>query len=318
MQSGESLFYLLLSIAVLVTQCLLGMGDCYVLTTQWLLAGALSASIIFSINSHRIHVFSTDGLLQLCWVLMASVFNLCQIHLVSSLPWWQVDLLLVSFTLLFMLSIGSWLTGDNPIRFILGGMIIGLCTIIYPQALLWLVLFIWQLFYMRNFTVRNMWSIISGTILMIWINYCVMLFAFGTDEEYLESFMNLASWHLPDVVFHQSSMIYTPWVFLAFSVMILVVCIMDGMFSNVVSSLRTHATMVSTVTTSIALLLFMVIDPSAIVLYVCMASVLVSMNLALVVSNVNISLMRWWITFVVVMLILLGFAEYAINYLLTL
>lgn len=318
MQNGESLFYLLLSIAVMIAQCVLGMADWYVLVSQWLLAGVLAASIVTSIRMYRIYVLNTHGLTYAIWAMIASVLNLCSIHLAGSMSWWLQDLLIVGFSSLFLLNIGSWLLGDSPGRFLLCGMLLGLCTLAYPHALFWLILLIWLLVYLRNFTWRNVWSIVSGTVLMVWINYCILLFASDSADSYLASFASLITWSMPDELIRQSEMVMTPWLLISFSGITLLVNVIGGMLSNLVSSLRTHATMLSTVMANAALIVFALIDPASVSLYLCLASVIGAMHYSLVVSNVNVPMMRWWLVVVIVVYIVLGFGELAMNYLLTL
>lgn len=327
MQKGESVFFLLLSLCVLVAQCALGMGEWYVLLTQWALAGVIAALLMFCINNNRLYTLSSKGLTAMMWTNMASMWNLCYLHLNSTLLWWQTDLLIFGFTLLIILSIGAWLSGDSPIRYVTIGLIIGLCTLVLPQALWWIPLFVWLLFYMRNFSLRNVCAVLSGAILMVWLCYCCLVWlgngaegkGMTIDEAYLLSFAGLLNWSLPHDVIRSSEMVFTPMLFMLFAGGAFLVCLFSSLVSNVMNSLRIHASVIASVMTGLAIPLFMFIYPQGFVFYLGLSAVVISLNLALVLANVsNASLIRWWVVILLTAEILLGVGETIINYLLTL
>lgn len=320
MQSGESLFYLLLSIAVVIAQCVLGMGDWCALSVQWLLGRVIAAGIVYCISANRLATRSINGLLPLSWVIIASILNLSTIHLASPMLWWQQDLLLTSFTAVFLLSTGSWLSTDDTPRFLLCGSMIGLSTVIYAESAIWLLAMPFFMFCLRNFTMRNFLSIVSGAIFMAWISYCVMLFAVSDDcaDAYLMSFAGIMDWHFPDRFIVISQLAFTPMLFLIAIAVMLFWCVTNGLFVNVVSSLRIRSVMLASVCAVAVIMVLAAVDPVAYPLFICMAGVFVSMNLCLTMANMSAPATRWWSVIVAVGLILLGFAENVINYLLTL
>ncbi len=267
---------ILLNLLVMVVQAYLGEVGWQQLLAHWLVAGVLTGLFAVVLHNNR-YVASGTPFVKLFshgWVLMTLMLNLCSACLVAEHVWWQPCLYLVGFALIVMGGYHCWQTDNCPLMCLGIGAMLGLLTLVSPLALSGLLVGIVLLMHMRSFSLRNVCSIVSGLLTVMWLIYATLFLAVGESagSAYLQSLTDPAVWATPSrpvLVLDRP----TDYVFLFGTAFILLVFLVIGYLNTGSGNLRTHAAVKFLGTLSVLCLLTV---PLAWPLYVPLLSITVA------------------------------------------
>lgn len=304
MQSGMAPFLLLLSVGVIITQTILGDADWHVLWLNWAVAGIIGWSTWDCIDRFRMGRSSDQSLMLVEWIFVAGVLNIGTLCFSINLEPWRLLLVILGFWLILRLCMGSWQDRSATIRNLLCGLIIGLLAVYFPHSLEWLLLLPFASYFMRSLNVRNLLSALTGVGVGIWADYCVLHFfgPEGSNEALFQSFIGLGDLQ----GFDFTTLGVWQWSIIGLMVALLLVYTILGFFLNSGGSLRSHTTVVMYSVLAFGLVALLMLDLPNLMLYLVLASLIVSVQMLLVLANSRSVSAEWWAVFILLAVLTLG------------
>lgn len=304
MQSGLAPFLLLLSVGVIITQTILGDADWHVLWLNWLAAGIIGWGTWDCIDRFRMGRSSDQSLMIVEWVFVAGVLNIGTLCFTISIEPWRLLLVVLGFWLILRLLMGSWQDRTATVRNLLCGLIIGLLSVYFPHILEWLLLLPFAAYFMRSLNLRNALSALTGVAVGIWIDYCVLHFFGqpGANQALFNSYLLLADIQGFDIF----SLGIWQWSIIGLTVALLLIYTILGFFLNSGGSLRSHTTVVMYSVLALILVVLLMLDLPNLMLYLVLASLIVSVQMLLVLANSRSVSAEWWAVFILLAVLTLG------------
>lgn len=277
------MLFLLLSILIIVAQGLLGMADWWVLCSNWLIAGMLSSLLAMLFTNLHLISFNNRAYLIYGWVLLASTMNLSAICLDSDVEQWQQDLLVAGFAGLLSLAFTCWQQKDIPVKALLLGIIVAFLALFYIPALLWVSFVIIVLSLLLCYSTHNLYCILSGILIGVWVLYCLVFLCLGGEEadNYIAGFAfrwDELTYGMPDFLYEGQ----TRWIYPLFMVIIVGGFLIINLMQSNMNSLRERSIYSSLVWITMPLLLLL---PTNWALYLNLCTVLMLVHLLLSLGN---------------------------------
>lgn len=297
-------FLVLLSIVAITIQIFMGGADWVLLTSNWGISGIMSFLLWDFAEKYKLGRNVGQWLIAVPWVLLSATFNYCQRWLILDLPIWKYFLVFGVFYLIWYQGLRAWAETYSSGRMLFIGILIGLLSIFFPEAIFWLVFTLFIIYHMRIFSVRNLMSVISGVLLGIWFYLCIA---------YTLGFSNILSDLIENYTFRlelQMNKILVPdvwtWIVLVFTSLLIVVYLLRGMIPGSGSNLRSHASMMMTSTLSLLTVALMVLDFTHLDLYLPIEVLMLSFQMIISLSDNNSSVNEWWALSVLVLALLIS------------
>lgn len=290
-------FLVLLSIAAIAIQILLGGADWLALTLNWGVAGVVAFLVWNMVESYRLGRNVSQGLIAVPWVLLSVAFNCSQRWFYVELPRWEYFLLFIAFYFVTQQGLRSWAESFSSGRMLIIGIIIGLLSTLYPYCILWPLFALFIIYHMRIFNLRNILSVFSGALMGVWVYFCLS-YASGNKgliSGLLDSYSSVFLLHYDTFMMND----LWAWIALSFMVAIMLIFALLSMSPGSGSNLRSHTSLMLAATMTLLLVALALLDLTHFDLYLPMGILLLSLQLVIRLSDVRGTTIEWWTVFIV-------------------
>ncbi len=298
---GITTILILLSALLIVAQTLLTDGDVLVLWGNWLLSGACALAMWFVLGRFHLGGVSEGKTLAIAWPLMSVTQNFAYLYFAPTYPAYKGMLQVLALMLILCLALSIWQDERATLRCMAVGILIGLSSTFFPHTVLWLLLVPVIVYHTRSVSARNIYSALTGVILGLWVTYCYLTVVYGNEMadhlplQFLE-IINLSDY---------ATLIHTfqvwQWLYLALIVLMVIAYSISAVVLGTGHSVRASDSIMLLCNLSIAVVVFMCLDPGHIALYICQLSLFLGIQLSVHQANLHSSANEWW-----TILILLG------------
>lgn len=286
-----------ISAALIVGQMILTDANPFILWCNWLVAGALAVSLWYIMGRFHLGGAFEGKALAITWPLMSMTLNFAYLYFDISYPYYRGLIQLFALMGIITLSLSIWQETQSTWRNLCIGMLIGLSSTFFPHTILWLFMIPFIMFHMRATSSRNVFSILTGALLGIWIDYCLLFFQ-STEvadamllhyldivqvNHYVETFDALSLWQ---------------WLYLSITAILLFIYSLSTMLLGTGHSVRSNASIMLLSGLSIAAIAFLCIDHMHTTLYICQLSLFLSIQLSIQQTNIKSSANEWWTLFI--------------------
>lgn len=286
-----------ISAALIVGQMILTDGNPLILWCNWLAAGALAVSLWYIMGRFHLGGASEGKALAITWPLMSITLNFAYLYFDITYPYYRGLIQLFALMGFITLSLSIWQETQATLRNLCIGILIGLTSTFFPHTILWLFLVPFLMFHMRATSSRNIFSILTGTLLGIWFDY-ILLFFQGAEvadamlmqyleifqvNHYVETFLSLTLWQ---------------WLYLSIMAILLFIYSISTMLLGTGHSVRSNASIMLLSGLSIAAIVFLCFDLAHTTLYICQLSLFLSIQLTIHQANIRSTANEWWTLFI--------------------
>lgn len=291
---GVSFFLILLSAILIVGQTLLTDGDPFVLWGNWLLSGACALTLWFVLGRFHLGGVSEGKSLGIAWPLMSVTQNFAYLYFASDYPAYKGMLQVAALMLIVSLALSIWQDERATVRCLAVGLLIGLSSALFPHTVLWLLLGPVIVYHTRSVSSRNIFSILTGTVLGLWIMYCYLFVFYGQEEadalplQFAEIF-NLSGY----ATVLQTFQVWQ-WLYLALMALLVIAYSISAAVLGTGHSVRASDSIMLLCNLSIAVVIFMCLDPNHTALYICQLSLFLGIQLSVHQANLHSSANEWW------------------------
>ncbi len=280
-------------------------------------ASALIAACLWDMNS-RYHFIGSHGnyAFMTGMVLLPAAMNLPLLHLTdmvsasldggpqSLLPSWMMIVAVAALVLLLFLAFGAWQQRSASVLYLVLGALIGALTMLHAHFLYWALLIPAVLYHSRSFSLRNLWSALTGIVLGLWVVYFLTFLVQGDEADALLFALpgELISFHNLEVTH------YTLWplIYMAgFSVPVMILSL-TGFLPGVGDSIRTRDSLSLISTFSIFFLILALFDGALLPVYVALLAVMLTLQLSIRQGMLQSAANEWWHLLYLIFLLLLG------------
>lgn len=286
------------SIALTAVLMLMGMGDEVQLWTNWFIAGLLSAVSWRIISRFNLQGGSELKAFGISWPILTAGLQFVYCHFPSADHYAKVLLLVIVQMCCLSLSMSLWQRRRSPFKCLLLGLFIGLESLVVPQSILWLLLFIVVGYYMRCWSMRNTACVLTGAFFAVWVGYCLRFFLNGAAEADAlilaysvilrdESYAPLLALHL------------WQYLFMGLTLLLLIIYSLSGFLLGAGQSIRAAS---SIKLISVLSLSFVVLLPFDILHFfgnLSVFSLFISLQLTIHQANVRSIFHEWWILLII-------------------
>ena len=300
--SDTKVFLLFFSTAVVVALAWVGNTVWWVPVVNW----ALSALLAYGVQDiiHRYRLGSTRQGLIFCvsWIILSTTMNFASLYMPGDMASWKIMLQMAGLIGILHLLLSSWQMHNAPVHYLLTGFIISLLSLIYAPSLYWLLLIGMGAIYMRSNSMRNFWSTLTGVVFGTWVSYFSIWFLAGETraDNIVNRLRSIFSFTLSLPAFSLEV-----WVFIGITVFLLLVYSGTGYLLNVGDSLRVTSFIRLISMMALVFVLFTVPNGSHIALCFCLISLLLAIQNALHLSNLQSDIHEWWTIVILTVMMLL-------------
>ena len=174
---------ILLSIALVVAQMILGDANVMALWVNWIISGCVAAGIWYVTKNYHLCGIYEGKAFTISWPILSACLNFTLCHFPHTEQFIMGILLLLAMLSVLSLLLSVWQDAYSVGKHLIVGLIIGLTSTLLPHTLLWLLLLPLVSYHMRSWSTRNTFSTLTGAILGIWFVYCALFFWGGNVEE---------------------------------------------------------------------------------------------------------------------------------------
>ena len=292
---------LLIALSVVLTAALivLGVGSRVMLCVNWAAAGVLSYIIWDSISRFSLKGGRELKAFAISWPLLTACLHFGYCHFPPSDSYVKALLLVTAFLLFLRLLMSLWQERSQTSICLLTGALIGLLSVALPHALLWLLLFPVSGFMMRCWSMRNVCSLVSGTLFALWLSYCA-LFWFGgearadamwspyaeilLDDDYGVILQGLGLWH---------------YLYIGITVLLVIFYGVTGLLFDAGVTTRASSSIKLLSLIGLIYLLLMLFDGTHVFLSFAVLSMTIALQFTFRQSNVRSAMLEWWILVVI-------------------
>lgn len=292
---------ILLSALLIVAQTLLTDGDVFVLWGNWLLSGAFALALWFVLGRFHLGGVSEGKSLAIAWPLMSVTQNFAYLYFAPTYPAYKGMVQVSALMLIVCLVLSIWQDERATVRCLAIGLLVGLSSALFPHTVLWLLMVPVIVYHTRSVSSRNVFSILTGAVLGLWVVYCYLDIFYGHAEadalplQFLEIF-SLSGYA---TLFHTFQV--WQWLYLALMVVLVIAYSISAVVLGTGHSVRASDSIMQLCMLSIAEVIFMCLDPSHTALYICQLSLFLGIQLSVHQANLHSSANEWW-----TLLIILG------------
>lgn len=291
----------LLSALLIVAQNLLTDGDAMVLWSNWLLSGAFALGLWFVLGRYHLGGVSDVKAMAIAWPLMSVAQNFAYLYFAPSYSNYKGMAHITALMLFVGVVLSIWQDECATLRCLIAGMLLGLSAALFPHTILWLLIIPFVLYYARSVSLRNIYSILTGAVLGLWVVFCYLNLFYGQDtaDSLPLQFAEIFCFSSYAVLFQ--TMQLWQWLYLSLMALLVVTYSISAVVLGTGHSVRASDSIMLLCVMSVAAVFFMCLDPRHTSLYICQLAMFLSIQLTLHQANLNSSANEWW-----TLLILLG------------
>lgn len=295
---------ILSNIFVVAALAMVGSYNVPMLWLNWLVTGVLTWGIWHVVSRFRLEGGADIHAFAIAWPLLTAMVNFAYCQLPCAGPFYQVHILLLAFMLLLFCVSTLWQDRRAIATHLAMGLLIGLSSALQPQALLWLLFAPLWCFVMRCWSLRNLMSTLTATLLAVWVVYCYSYAVGGSPQADVFLSRYVACWSLPALpagvtgLWQLTFIIAMLAVVLAYSI--------RGLFAGSNLTVRAAAVVHYFSLQALVLLLFFGLDSLHFGLHVSLLSVLLGLQLTITQANIRSALHEWWLLLYIVIIALLA------------
>lgn len=295
---------ILSNILVVAALAMVGSYSAPMLWLNWLVTGVLTWGIWHVVSRFRLEGGADVHAFAIAWPLMTAMVNFSFCYMPCEGPFFHVHILLMAFVLLLLCVSTLWQDHRAITTHLAMGMLIGLSSALMPQALLWLLFAPLWCFVMRCWSLRNLMSTLTATLLAVWVVYCYYYAVGGSTQANALLVRYVAEWSHPAL----PAGLHGLWQLIFFFAMLAVVLAYSirGMFAGSNLTVRAAAVVHYFSLQAIILLLFFGLDSSHFGLHICLLAVLLGLQLTITQANIRSAVHEWWILLYIAFTALLG------------
>lgn len=285
------------SLVLTLAQIYLGQGEQMTLLANWAGSGFLAFGI-WSILS-RFHL-SQEGHSQavyISWPILATSINLTVCTMGATRPWAEL-LSLASVLIILTLGLSTWQQKRAPWPFLYTGLLTGAMSLYQIRFLLFLVLIFVFFYHMRSWSWRNFWSLITGTIMGFWGAYVA---CFALRSEAVADQMVLSALSATELRLEIPQLDLWQWLFVGLLLVEMMFFAITGLFRNLGTSIRTHASILLLTTLSLLQVIASIVDISNFQQHLGILALYMSILLSLHNVNLRSTANEWWTVGIVVL-----------------
>lgn len=266
---------------------------------NWAAAGLLSYLIWLNYSRFNAQGGSELKAFGISWPLLTSGFQFAYCHFPQLDDFAYTLVLGVALMLTLSLSMTLWQRHQATLKCLILGLLIGLFSTIVPQTILWLLLFPVVCYFMRCWSLRNACSVLTGTVFAVWVVYCAIFLAQGSEsadqmigsyraimlqEDYSILLQGLGLWH---------------YIFMGITLLTLLFYSFSGFLLGAGQSIQTNFSIQLISMFSLVFLFLMAFDVHHFFINLGLLSVFLSLQLTIHQADVRSALHEWWIVLVI-------------------
>lgn len=285
------------SLVLTLVQIYLGQGEQMTLMANWIGSGFLAFGI-WSILS-RFHL-SQEGHSQavyISWPILATSINLTVCTMGVTSPWTEL-MSLGGVLIILAIGLSTWQQKRAPWPFFYTGLLTGAMALYQIRFLLFIALIFVFFYHMRSWSWRNFWSLITGTLMGLWGAYVV---SFATRGETVADQMVLSALSATEIRLEIPQLDLWQWLFVGLLLVEMMFFAITGLFRNLGTSIRTHASILLLTTLSLLQVVVSIADISNFQQHVGILALYMSILLSLHNVNLRSIANEWWTVGIVVL-----------------
>lgn len=293
---------LLISVSIALTTALmlLEVGNPIILWLNWATAGCLSLIIWNSISRFNLKGGSDLKAFAITWSTMTAGLQFCYCHFPERDSFFKVAPQLIALMLALSSAMSLWQRRRSTLKCLLLGLIIGLASTAIPHALLWIILFPVAGYYMRCWSSRNAFSMLTGVAFAVWVVYCArfilqspavadhMFRSYAVimgDEDYSTLLQGLGLWQ---------------YLFMGISLLMLIIYNISGLLLGAGQSIRASSSIQLISMFSLVYTFLMAFDVCHFLSNFSVLWLFISLQLTIHQANVRSMLHEWWIILIII------------------
>ena len=300
--SDTRVFLLLFNTAVVVALAWVGNAVWWVPVLNWALSALLAYGVRDIIRRYRLGNTRPGLIFCVSWIILSTMMNFASLYMPGDLALWRIMLQMAGLMGILHLLLSSWQMHSAPVLYLLTGIIVSLLSLVYAPSLLWLLLLALGAIYMRSNSMRNFWSTLTGVVFGTWVSYFCVWFLAG--ETRADNIVNRLLSIFPFTLSFPAFSLEV-WIFIGITVFLLLVYSGTSFLLNVGDSLRITSFIRLILTMAFMFVLFTVPNTSHIALYFCLVSLLLAIQNALHLSNLQSDIHEWWTIVMLAIMMLL-------------
>lgn len=294
---------ILLSALLIVGQNFLTDVNPFFLWGNWLSAGLLALGIWYLMGRFHLGGVSEGKSLAITWPLMSVTQNFALLYFDPSYSYIRGLLVLFALMGIITLALSTWQEEQSTIRSLSIGLLIGLSSTVFPHSILWLILVPFITFHMRSASSRNVFSILTGALMGVWMNYCLLFILLGEAAANAMLLQYADIINLSDYTAALSSFSLWQWLYLAMLTLLVIVYSISAMLLGTGHSVRASASIMLLSTVSIAEVLFLCFDLSNTALYISQLTLFLCVQLSIHQANLRSSVNEWWTICIILLVV---------------
>lgn len=289
---------ILASAGLIVGQTILADADPFILWINWGVAGLFAIGLWFIMGRFHLGGVSEGKALAIAWPLMSMALNFSYLYFNPSVSFNQGLLQLSGLVCTIVLMLSTWQEEQATLRCLCIGFLIGFSASGIPHSILGLALVPAMTFHMRSTSIRNIFSILTGAIMGVWVVYCVLFIFFApeTADAMLMQFAKLVNMSDYSKVFSSYSLWH--WLYIALLALLVVIYSLSALLLGTGHSVRSSASIMLLSTLSIAEVLFLCFDISNTAIYLNQLAMFLCIQLSVHQANLRSSANEWWTIFI--------------------
>lgn len=303
-RKSTGIYLIALPLVPIIVHIFMSETSTLALVGNWLFSGIIAWVISDLIDRHHLGTYNNNHALPISWSIISSVLTFALINF-NEAGSSSIDLIqMTGFASILYFVTLTWQQRVSPILYMISGGIIGIVSVFFHFALLWIFLFPVIFYHMRTTSRENYGSLFTGLLLTIWIVYCLHLLVFGeaSADAYILSYKDIIEEFRPDVLD------YTPleWVMLAFTLLLLIIYSISGYTLNVTKSVMSEGCVTMFSTLSLILAVISIFDITHLPNYLGLLSILLCLQISIHQSCILKARNDWWIISAVIILTIMN------------
>lgn len=291
---GVSFFLILLSAFLIIAQTILTDGDPLILWGNWLLSGLCSLALWFVLGRFHLGGVSEGKSMAIAWPLMSVTQNFSYLYFAPTYPAYKCMLQISALMLIVSIGLSIWQDERATLRCMAIGLLISLSAALFPHTVLWLLMIPSIVYNTRSVSARNIYSILTGAILGLWLMYCYLDIFYGHEvaDSMPLQFLEVFSLSGYDTLFHTFQV--WQWLYLVLMALLVIAYSISAVVLGTGHSVRASDSIMQLCTLSIAVVVFTCLDPGHTALYICQLSLFLGIQLTVHQANLHSSANEWW------------------------
>lgn len=291
---GITLLLVMTSAALIVGQMILTDANPFVLWGNWLMAGVLSVCLWYIIGRFHLGGVNECKSLAITWPMMSATLNFVYLYFDINYPYLHGLVLLLSLMAIITLVLSIWQEEQSTVRALGIGLLVGMSSTFFPHTILWLLLVPFIIFHMRATSARNVFSIITGALLGIWIVYFTLDMVLGAERSDAMLMQYIDIFQISQYVGAIEALSLWQWLYLSILALMVIVYSISAMVLGTGHSTRASASIMLLSTLSIAAVVLLCFDLSHTSLYISQLALFLCIQLTIHQANLRSSANEWW------------------------